>query len=188
MIEPLPDLTFEATSPAGADASWLALANDPGRGPVTALCSPAAGVFSVGTTMVECTAVDLAGNQATPVTFTVNVVDTTAPSAACTPSFNPSGKNIPKASRQNEDGFYRVSSSDTVTTSPTITIGGITLRQGETVKFTQAPGFNGVAFVGTMGPQQVRHFRVGPGDPVLTVTDEAGNTSTRTCYVPPVPK
>jgi hypothetical protein len=56
------------------------------------------------------------------------------------------------------------------------------------VKFTQSPGFAGVAFVNTMGPQRIRHFRVGPGDPVLTITDGAGNTSTRTCFVAPVPK
>jgi hypothetical protein len=152
-------------------------------------CTPTSGsTFALGLTTVECTAVDLAGNKATPVTFTVNVVDTTAPGGVCTASFNPSGGNIPRASRQNEDGFYRVSSSDIVTASPTIKVGSYTLNQGETVKFTQSPGLNGVAFVGTMGPQNIRHFRVGSGDPVLTITDEAGNISTQTCFVAPKPK
>lgn len=187
VINPLGDLTLEATGPAGADAVWTAAASDPGRGSVQATCTPASGAtFALGTTSVTCNAVDLAGNEAIPVTFSVNVVDTTAPAGVCMASVNPSGKNIPRASRQNEDGFYRVSSSDIVTAAPTIMVGGYTLLQGETVKFTQTPGLSGVVFVNTM--QGIRHFRVGAGDPVLTITDEAGNTSTRTCYVAPVPK
>lgn len=189
IIVALPNLTREAEGPDGAVVSWNPSATDPGRGPVPVTCTPLPGsTFSLGLTTVECTAVDLAGNKATPVTFTVNVVDTTAPSGVCTASFNPSGGNIPRASRQNEDGFYRVSSSDIVTASPSIKVGSYTLMQGETVKFTQSPGLNGVTFVGTMGPQSIRHFRVGPGDPVLTITDAAGNISTRTCFVAPVPK
>jgi hypothetical protein len=189
VIGPILDQTLEATGPDGAAASWPAAATDLGRGPVPVSCAPPSGsTFSLGMTTVTCNAVDLAGNPAAPVSFTVNVVDTTPPAGACTPSYNPSTKNIPRASRQNEDGFYLVSSSDIVTASPTITIGAYTLRQGETVKFTQSPGTNGVVFVNNQGREPIRHFRVGPGDPVITITDEAGNTTTRTCYVPPLPK
>jgi hypothetical protein len=187
VIDSLESLLFEAVGPSGAPATWVATGSDFGRGPVPVVCVPPPGTFPLGTTTVVCTAVDLAGNPAEPVSFSVTVQDTTAPSGACTASYNPSTKNVPRASRQNEDGFYVVSGSDTVS-AVTIKIGGYTLQQGETVKFTQSPGTNGVVLVNSQGREPIRHFRVGPGDPVLTITDAAGNSTTQTCYVPPIPK
>ncbi|CAE7299125.1 Hyalin [Symbiodinium sp. CCMP2456] len=47
---------------------------------VTPTCAPASGsLFSLGTTDVTCTAQDLSGNDATPMTFQVTVGDTTPP-------------------------------------------------------------------------------------------------------------
>ncbi len=188
VIDPLPDLALEAGPGGGAVATWTATATDPGRGPVPVVCVPPSGsTFPLGVTTVTCNAVDAAGNAAQPVTFTVTVRDTVAPVAACTPSFNPSGGNIPKASRLNEDGFYRIGGSDNLG-AVTLTLGSYVIANGETIKLTQAPGQQGVALVNTMGKLSVRHFRVGAGDPVVTATDGSGNTGTQVCLVPPPPK
>lgn len=118
------------------------------------------------------------------------MVDTTPPSVSCVPSVNPSGNNIPAASKTNEDGFYKVSAADVCTTAGNIAlkIGGYALAQGETIKLTQARGQSGVRLVGTMGPLQIKHFLVGPGDPVIVAMDAAGNSSSVICLVPPPPK
>jgi hypothetical protein len=118
----------------------------------------------------------------------VKVVDTTAPVVACEESFNPSGKNVPPAHNTNPDGFYVVGATDVCSTSNTIKIGDFTLANGETIKITQSPGFSGVTLVNTMGPANIKHFRVGPGDAVITVTDSNGNVGTAMCLVPPPPK
>jgi hypothetical protein len=71
----------EATSAAGAAVSYVAPSwTDAVSGSDSATCLPASGsTFALGTTTVECNAQDEAGNHAEPVTFTVEVVDTTAP-------------------------------------------------------------------------------------------------------------
>ena len=73
-------------------------------------------------------------------------------------------------------------------TSRKRTVGSFVLANGETIKLTQTPGKSGVKFVNTMGPEQIRHFQVGPGEPVITATDGAGNNTSVTCLVPPPPK
>ncbi|HEX7318165.1 MAG TPA: HYR domain-containing protein [Pyrinomonadaceae bacterium] len=73
------NLTLEATGPAGAVATYAATANDTVSGNVTVNYSVASGsTFGLGTTTVTVTARDAAGNTATG-TFTVTVMDTTAP-------------------------------------------------------------------------------------------------------------
>jgi hypothetical protein len=50
-------------------------------------CTPASGTqFALGDTTVTCNATDAHGNAATPTTFTVHVVDTTAPTIICPPN------------------------------------------------------------------------------------------------------
>jgi len=75
-------ITVEATSPDGATAGWnseAVSAVDDVDGAVPATCDKNAGdTFPVGTTTVTCTAKDKAGNKADN-TFTVTVVDKTAP-------------------------------------------------------------------------------------------------------------
>jgi hypothetical protein len=72
-------LTVEATSAAGAVATFSASATDAIDGPLTPSCSPASGsTFPLGTTTVTCTATDAAGNTGSG-SFTVTVVDTTPP-------------------------------------------------------------------------------------------------------------
>jgi len=71
--------TIEATSPAGATATFAASATDNVDGAVPVTLSPASGsTFPLGTTTVTVSATDAAGNTATG-TFTVTVRDTIAP-------------------------------------------------------------------------------------------------------------
>lgn len=73
------DLTEEATGPDGAKVTFTATASDIVAGSVTPVCTPASGsTFAIGETTVSCVATDDYEN-ATTETFTVTVVDTTAP-------------------------------------------------------------------------------------------------------------
>jgi autotransporter-associated beta strand protein len=73
------NITLEATGPAGAAATYAASASDAVSGDVPVSFSVASGsTFAPGTTTVTISAKDAAGNTATG-TFTVTVVDTTAP-------------------------------------------------------------------------------------------------------------
>lgn len=75
------DVVAEATSPVGASVTFvLPTVTDNYDSGLLATCAPVSGsVFAIGTTTVTCTATDAAGNSATPTTFSVVVVDTTAP-------------------------------------------------------------------------------------------------------------
>ena len=73
------DITLEATSFAGATATFTASAVDVVDGPRTVTCTPPSGsTFALGTTTVTCTASDTRGNEGSEA-FDVNVVDTTPP-------------------------------------------------------------------------------------------------------------
>jgi cysteine-rich repeat protein len=149
-------------------------------------CTLGSGSYPLGTTNGTCSANDGSGNSSS-CNVSVTVVDTTAPTVSCVESYNPSTKNVPKASNTNQDGFYKVGASD-ICSTPVIKIGSFTLANGETIKITQTPGKSGVTYVNTMGPAAIKHFQVGPGDAVITATDGAGNSSSVTCLVPPPPK
>ena len=81
IIAPHDDITVEATSFAGALVNYTnPTASDIVDASVSVYCSPASDTtFELGDTTVTCNAMDMFGNQATAVTFTVHVVDTTAP-------------------------------------------------------------------------------------------------------------
>jgi large repetitive protein len=73
------DITAEATGPGGAVVGFSATATDTQDGPITPACSPdSGGTFPLGTTTVNCSVTDLGGLTTTG-SFTVTVVDTTAP-------------------------------------------------------------------------------------------------------------
>ncbi|MFT3922033.1 MAG: PxKF domain-containing protein [Myxococcales bacterium] len=73
------NLSVEATGPAGAPVAFVVTANDDVEGDVPVSCTPASGsVFGFGTTSVNCSAADTAGNVG-HTSFTVSVHDTTAP-------------------------------------------------------------------------------------------------------------
>jgi hypothetical protein len=74
-----PDLTMEATEPAGAPVSFAATATDVVDGAVLVACAPASGsTFGLGSTLVDCAATDNSGNAISGA-FYVTVVDTTPP-------------------------------------------------------------------------------------------------------------
>src|SRR5690606_24938280 len=78
----LPNLTAEATGAAGAAVTFTATGTDVEDGAIVAVCSPASGtVFPLGTSTVACTVTDAGGETASD-SFTVTVVDSTAPSIA----------------------------------------------------------------------------------------------------------
>lgn len=114
-----------------------------------------------------------------------------APTVLCEQSYNTSGKNIPPAGEkspgQNEDGFYRVYAFDDVDgDNLDIYINGFgPYTNGQTIKITEAPGAKPKEL--TMGKDKMVHLILG-SDAVVTVTDSAGNASSTTCYVPPMPK
>ncbi len=71
--------TVEGNAFGGARVSFTASALDAADGDIVPVCAPASGsLFRLGETTVGCTAVDAHGNVATG-SFTVTVVDTTAP-------------------------------------------------------------------------------------------------------------
>lgn len=77
----VPDpITVEADGPDGAQVFFLASASDDTDGLLSPVCDPVSGsIFRLGATTVSCSATDAAGNRGSA-TFTVTVVDTTAPS------------------------------------------------------------------------------------------------------------
>lgn len=80
VITQLNDITLEATSAGGAVANFAPIAFDNVDAIVNVICAPSSGTqFALGTTLVTCSAVDVAGNLAIPMSFNVIVQDTTAP-------------------------------------------------------------------------------------------------------------
>ena len=161
---------------------------DPDGDPITLEQVPP-GPYSLGNNTVTLTVTDNFG-ASDSCTAVVEVADVELPTPSCVESVNPSGKNVPKARKNNEDGLYLVSTADNCSfeDEPVITLGTHVLAEGETIKITQSPGQVGVTLVNTMGPLQIKHFRVGPDDAVITATDGSGNSSNVTCLVPPPPK
>ncbi len=79
------NMTVEATSASGATVTFTATADDANPAHPAVTCTPASGsTFGFGTTTVNCSATDAAGNTANG-SFTVTVQDTTPP-AVTTPS------------------------------------------------------------------------------------------------------
>jgi flavin reductase (DIM6/NTAB) family NADH-FMN oxidoreductase RutF len=73
------DITLEADSGSGKVVTYTATASDAVSGAVTPSCAPASGqAFPIGTTAVNCSATDGAGN-ASHDSFKVTITDTTAP-------------------------------------------------------------------------------------------------------------
>ena len=91
VIDSHDDVTAEATGSAGAVVSYTTPAtSDAVDGPRAATCAPVSGsTFALGDTTVTCNATDAAGNDATPTTFVVHVVDTMAPTIAAQADVGP---------------------------------------------------------------------------------------------------
>jgi hypothetical protein len=123
--------------------------------------------------------------------------DTTPPVAACEPTNNPGGKNVPPAgdnpsSGQNPDGFYVLLATDDVDPNPDITVSDTgssfvagPYASGTKIKLTQAPGATPNV---KPGAGDIDWHITLKGDAVVTATDSSGNTASVTCHVPPPPK
>jgi hypothetical protein len=118
--------------------------------------------------------------------------DLTPPVAACTQSVNPSGGNIPKAHKTNEDGFFVGTAVDVVDPSAKVYV--IDLGTGTTFgpfasgvnfKYTQAPGVT--PKIEPMSGAVQWHIW-GKGDLQVKGVDGSGNQATANCFVPPLPK
>lgn len=118
----LPDpITAEATGPAGAVVTYNATAD----GADTFSCSPASGAtFPLGTTVVNCTATNLAGTSTG--SFTVKVQDTTPPTID---SITASPNNLWPDNHKMDDVNVTVSAADFVDPSPSATILSVTANQ-----------------------------------------------------------
>jgi hypothetical protein len=109
------NLTLEATSAAGAVATFAASATDAvTAAPVIGYSKASGTTFPLGTTTVNVTATDEAGNIGHG-SFTVTVVDTTAPALAI-----PASQTLEATSAAGASAAYVASATDAVTASPTI--------------------------------------------------------------------
>ncbi len=109
------NITAEATSASGAAVSFIVTASDAVDPSPTVSCSPASGAtFGLGTTTVTCTATDASLNRSTG-TFTVTVVDTTAPVLTL-----PANITAEATSASGAAVSFIVTASDAVDPSPTV--------------------------------------------------------------------
>jgi len=124
------DIIVEATGPAGAAASYTASALDQVDGPVAVSCSPASGsTFALGTTTVNCSATDAAGNTGQG-SFKVSVVDTTPPLLAV-----PSAMTLEATGPSGAVATFAASASDLVDGSVAVVCvpaSGSTFQLGDT--------------------------------------------------------
>ena len=124
------NMLLEANSPAGRTAVFVATASD-AVSAATVTCSPASGsMFAVGTTPVNCSAQDAAGNTSTA-WFTVTVQDTTAPALTV-----PGNITAEATSADGRVVTFSTTATDAVTVSPTVDcapLSGSMFAIGETV-------------------------------------------------------
>jgi dipeptidyl aminopeptidase/acylaminoacyl peptidase len=126
------DITKEATGSDGAQVTYNVTATDENPANPDVNCSRSSGsIFPIGTTQVNCSATDAAGNEATS-SFNVTVRDTTAPTISGIPAdftkttTNSSGAVVSYASPTASDA---VDGGVTVNCSPS---SGSTFALGET--------------------------------------------------------
>lgn len=82
VLTPLASISVAATAPTGAAVTFNATANDGVDGAIAPVCTPASGsTFPLGSTTVNCTATDKAGNISSG-SFTVEVKDNVPPALA----------------------------------------------------------------------------------------------------------
>jgi len=170
------DITVEATSAAGATATYSVTATDDVNGNLTATCTPPSGSsFPLGSSEVSCSATDAAGNVG-DASFTVTVVDTTAPNIA---SVTPSSRSLWPPNHRLVPISVAVDSTDAVS-APVCSITGVTssepdngLGDGDTASDIQ--DVSGLSV-------KLRAERAGGGDGrtyiiAINCVDAAGNAS-----------
>jgi len=192
------DVTIDATGPAGADYDAPVSATDAEDDDSTLVidCVPDLTVYPLGSTTVNCSVVD-SGGLSDSGSFTVTVVDNTAPLATCDETTNSSGKNTPKAGKnagksgQNPDGFYLLGGSDgesglaSLVLTDTGSDAAFSFDPGTSIKLIQANGATPNVKPGSGSTDWKVQLK---GDGVVVATDNVGNTSSTTCRVPQPPK
>ena len=112
----MPTPVVEAVGPSGAIVTYAVTATDVVDPTVTVSCSPASdGLFAVGTTTVNCTAIDDANNQSSG-SFTVTVRDTIAPVLSV-----PGNISAEASTAAGAVVTFAPTASDRVTAAPVIT-------------------------------------------------------------------
>lgn len=157
------------------------------------------GLAGLGTDVIQaCFTARVPAGETVCVRVTKVWRDTTPPEAACTPTTNPSGNNVPPAgnnpaSGQNPDGFYELTAVDAVDPNPRITIrdsGSSAVFgpfvDGTKIKLTQAPGATPSQ---KPGAGVIDWHITLKGDALMFATDASGNVAGPiSCKVPPPPK
>ncbi len=120
------NVTAEATSSSGAEVSYtLPSVTDNIDTNLVAICTPGSGSsFTLGETIVECSASDQSGNFAVPTSFTVTVSDTTPPVITLNGGAT---LNIALGSTYTEEGAV---AQDAVEGSVSVSIGGDAVDTG----------------------------------------------------------
>ena len=173
------NLTIEATSAAGASATFTSSASDIVSGITPVNCSPASGsTFAIGTTTVTCISTDGKSNQGTN-SFTVTVRDTTPPVLTV-----PANIVAEATKPQGAVVGFNASSSDLVSGSPAVTcapLSGSTFALGTTTVTcsTQDARANSTTktFTVTVQDTTVPTITV-PFDMVVEATGAAGAVAT----------
>jgi len=186
---------FEVTSGPNAGASGSDVTDGSGEATFTYVATQ--GPAGLGTDVIEACFSDEQDDTVCD-TATKEWRDTTPPEAACSPTTNPSGNNVPPAgnnpsSGQNPDGFYVLTAADAVDPDPEIFIqdSGSSFvagpfASGTTIKLVQAPGATPSVSPGTGAIDWKVRLK---GDALLVAVDDSGNESDPiSCLVPPPPK
>jgi hypothetical protein len=175
------DMTLEATSSAGAVATFIASASDIVDGSLVPTCTPASGsTFPLGTTTVTCDATDAAGNTGSA-SFNVTVQDTTKPVVTV-----PADMTLEATSSAGAVATFTASASDIVdgALTPTCTpVSGSTFPLGTTsvtCNATDAAGNTGTASFNVTVQDTTKPVVTVPADMTLEATSSAGAVATFT--------
>jgi hypothetical protein len=111
------DITVEATGPGGATVTYAASASDNLDPSPTFGCSPFTGsAFPLGTTVVNCAALDAVGTDPALGSFHVTVVDTTPPLLVVSGNLSVDAVNAAGA----QVSYLTPAASDLVDATPTV--------------------------------------------------------------------
>ncbi len=138
----------EATGPTGAAVSFAPTASDTVDGSDNVTCAPATGsVFALGTTTVNCTATDAHSNSSHG-SFTVTVVDTTAPTLSL-----PSNSTVEATGPNGAAVTFVATASDLVDVTDSVTCvpasGTVFAIRTTTVSCTSTDRHNNTSSAGT---------------------------------------